>query len=226
MRPKAPTAFATACVGVLLATTAAGAQPSQPVTTEPIAFDIPAQPLGAALNAYGVATGLDIYFDGALVQGHYSHVVRGSFTPSAALRMLLDGTGLVVDETRSDDVTILQGIKTAPMHVPATQHYEPYFAIVQAGIGKLFCRDPETWPGSGSVVIRLWIGVDGTIVRSEATALGGDQTRSHTFAAELQNVRLDAAPPAGMPQPVTMAILPRRLGEVGCTPANLAGGVR
>jgi hypothetical protein len=187
-----------------------------------IAFDIPSQRLAAALDAYGAATGLDIYFDGALAEGHYSNVVRGSFAPASALRMLLERSGFVAELAQSNGVTILPGTKAASARVPATRNYEPYFAVIQAGIGKLFCSHPETWPGSGSVVIRLWIGEDGSILRSEAPALGGEPSRSHIFAAALQNIRLDATPPADMPQPLTMVVLPRSPGEVGCTPARIA----
>ena len=51
-----------------------------------IAFDIPAQPLDAALASYFRATGVQLLYDSALTAGRRSGAVRGNFTPRGALR--------------------------------------------------------------------------------------------------------------------------------------------
>uniref|UniRef100_UPI0019541826 STN domain-containing protein n=2 Tax=Pseudomonadota TaxID=1224 RepID=UPI0019541826 len=67
-----------------------------------IAFDIPAQPLDAALASYFRATGVQLLYDSALTAGRRSGAVRGNFTPREALRQLLRGTGLIVRYSRAN----------------------------------------------------------------------------------------------------------------------------
>lgn len=62
---------------------------------EPVAFNIPAQPLGAALNQLAEQSGLQVIYNGELVQGLSSPGVSGSQEPEAALQQLLQGSGLI-----------------------------------------------------------------------------------------------------------------------------------
>lgn len=59
-------------------------------------FQIPAQPLSAALETFGAQSGTDVIFAGALAAGKTSRPVEGSYTPDEALRRLLEGSGLTV----------------------------------------------------------------------------------------------------------------------------------
>lgn len=59
-----------------------------------IAFDIPAQPLSGALNAYAREARRQILFSDALVQGRQSAGLQGRYEATAALERLLDGSGL------------------------------------------------------------------------------------------------------------------------------------
>lgn len=67
---------------------------AQTTETEARSFDIPAQPLAAALIAFGEQSGLQVTVDSALVAGLRAPAVVGRFTPAEALRRLLAGTGL------------------------------------------------------------------------------------------------------------------------------------
>ena len=70
--------------------------------------DIPSQPLADALLAYGTATGLQVFYDGALEVGHRSTTVKGRFTSMTGLQTLLQGTGYVPQATvDSDTITIV-----------------------------------------------------------------------------------------------------------------------
>ena len=79
-------------------------------------FDIPAQPLSAALKAFANQAGLQILFPPELVEGRRSSQVQGEKKGVEALRQLLEGTNL---EFESKDTTIAvkerakQGTKTA-----------------------------------------------------------------------------------------------------------------
>jgi hypothetical protein len=57
-------------------------------------FDIPSQPLAAALRAYGKASGLEVFYDGSLSVGRRSSAVMGTYTPLIGLRVLLRGTAM------------------------------------------------------------------------------------------------------------------------------------
>ena len=58
------------------------------------AFDIPAQPFGQALTAFGRQSGLQVAFDPAAAAGKTSAAVSGTMTAEQALRQLLGGSGL------------------------------------------------------------------------------------------------------------------------------------
>lgn len=69
---------------------AAAQEKSARVGTMP--FDIPAQSLSSALNAFGVQSGLQVSLAAATSRGAMSKAVKGDFTPREALARLLDGT--------------------------------------------------------------------------------------------------------------------------------------
>ena len=48
-------------------------------------YNIPAQPLGAALNAYAEATGIDLVVSPDVVSGKRSHALKGNYSADAAL---------------------------------------------------------------------------------------------------------------------------------------------
>ena len=79
------------------------------VAEKRIAFDIPAQPLASALEAYSAATGVEIFYDAVLAAGHRSASVKGSFLPARALETLLLGTGYVPRSTGPDTISIAPG---------------------------------------------------------------------------------------------------------------------
>lgn len=57
-------------------------------------FNIPAQPLGSAINAFIRQTGWEVGFNSPTVVGKRSTAVSGSMSPAHALQTLLAGTGL------------------------------------------------------------------------------------------------------------------------------------
>lgn len=66
-----------------------------PVTAGAVrTFDIPAQALATALNAFGRQSGLQVTLATATAQGVTSQAVSGSFTPEDALARMLRGTGI------------------------------------------------------------------------------------------------------------------------------------
>lgn len=58
------------------------------------AFNIPAQPLASALNAFGRQSGLQVTLASSTTRGITSRPVSGSFTSQQALAQMLEGTGI------------------------------------------------------------------------------------------------------------------------------------
>jgi iron complex outermembrane receptor protein len=71
-----------------------GAAPGQLAQAERRAFNIPVQPLGSALTAFGQQSGLQVTFNPALASGRRSSAVFGTFAAEEALRLVLAGTGV------------------------------------------------------------------------------------------------------------------------------------
>ena len=95
-----------ACAFAIVASTAACAQSAR-------AYDIPAGPLGDALNRYAAQSEHQIFFAGDLVRGRDTPGLKGRFTPADALNRLLAGTGLVWTETRPGVIYLRRGAEEA-----------------------------------------------------------------------------------------------------------------
>lgn len=102
-----------ACLGQMISTVYAqeGAAPVQQMPA--IDFSIGAQPLGAALNAFAEAAGWQVSFPTELAVDAHSSGVNGIHTPEAALRALLDGTGLEYRITGEHAVTLTRSMSVA-----------------------------------------------------------------------------------------------------------------
>src|SRR5262245_9666622 len=69
-----------------------------------VEFNISAQPLGSALNAFGEATGWQVSVPTELVAGLTSSGISGKHRPEDALQALLIGTGLTYRMTGTNAV--------------------------------------------------------------------------------------------------------------------------
>src|SRR3954471_13277468 len=89
-------------MAALLATTcavsapAAWAQTAKTAAAE-TAFDVPAQGLSAALNAFARQAGVQILFPYDAIEGRTSKALQGQYTTRKALDLLLAGSPLVID---------------------------------------------------------------------------------------------------------------------------------
>lgn len=189
-------------------------------TKPPVEFAIAAQPLAAALDVYSATSGLELFYDGELAIGRRSRAVEGLFAPDIALRELLVGSGLVARATGPNSFTI------APISpsLAANSAYQSYFAAVQTRVSQVLCARAGTHPGDTDLLIQLWIASSGTVQRAQLLDARADRVRESAFGAALRGVPIGASPPAGLPQPITMAILARANGEAtGCvSPATMA----
>jgi hypothetical protein len=189
-------------------------------------FDIPAQPLASALDAYSVITGKEVFYDGAAERGRRSTTIKGYFTPVAALNTLLLGTSLLALPSGSNGYTLVispePGSLGAAAHLAADRRYARYFAVIQTGIREVLCRRAEIIPGRGRLVFSLWIASSGVVRGVALRGTMGDPKRDALFSAVLQSTTLDEPPPSMMPQPVTMVLYPEKQTELRVCPAAAA----
>lgn len=91
----------------------------------PMAFDIPAQSLASALNAFAETSGLQVSYPAELAQGRSSSSVTGMQTPEAALGLLLGGTGLTHRFTDAVTITLVEEVPATVVPAPAQPQSSP-----------------------------------------------------------------------------------------------------
>jgi len=120
----------------------------------PVAFNIPAQSLASALNAYSITTHYEVVYNGQLAVGRQSAAVKGNFTPEAALQLLLEGTGLLPHYMAADAFVLVEddhplvAVNTAPRDAVIS-----YYGRIQASLKRAFCANRRTQPGDYRVVL-------------------------------------------------------------------------
>jgi TonB family protein len=187
-------------------------------TNGPILFDIPAQPLDQALDAFGAVSGLQIFYENASTSGRRSTAVHGTFDRQVALRILLQGSGLAarVIATGTISVAKLGDADAAPANGSAEAAYLPYYGRLQADVMKMLCGKTETRPGKYHIALQYWIDARGRIASLTLIGSSGNHERDSAIMAAVKALSLP--PPGDMPQPVTMAIEP--VQPDGCPSAD------
>jgi TonB family protein len=202
-------------------------------TPETLHFDFPAQPLQAALAAYSRQTGLSVLVSSLLTDGRQAAAVHGDLDASSALRELLAGTRLdvryisataftlvpVPDPTPATDSTI------EPEATPSADRLNKsgYAAVIQRTVTRTLClAQPEAF-GRYRVGIQLWIDDTGLVRDARVLESSGVAERDASVLSRLRRLALDAPPPPGLAQPVTILLAPRPDPAADCRPF-LAGG--
>lgn len=213
---------------------AASAQPAPPASQA--WFDIPAQSLAAALDAYSKTTGVVIAYNGNLAVGRVSNPVRGQFDPRQAITLLLQGSGLVADYTASDAIVVIPAphesfVTPSPSAIAQAALSQQsaierrYSALLQERLNNALCAQRATRPGTYRAAISFWIGPSGSVTRVKLLGTTGDPQRDAAIAEAAHRVSAGEAPPAQMTQPFTMVVLPQASGgTVDCPPGE--GGRR
>ncbi|MEK6763094.1 MAG: TonB-dependent receptor [Nitrospirota bacterium] len=135
---KAPVlALITVLIGVL----PVSAQPTpseKSGANQSMAFAIPAQPLTSALHAFAETSGLQVSFPSELAAGVSSLGLNGSYTPNAALQLLLSGTGLTHRFTNPSTITLVPESVTPSVLPPplAQSQVAPSDFIHETGEGQ------------------------------------------------------------------------------------------
>ena len=75
---------------------------AEPVTADPVDFQISEQPLNSALNEFARQSDREIFYASGVVDGIYANGVDGKYEPEDALELLLGDSGLEYSVTASD----------------------------------------------------------------------------------------------------------------------------
>ncbi|WP_087723666.1 TonB family protein [Pandoraea sp. PE-S2T-3] len=210
------------------------AQASSPTAAMPVQtgephfdFDIPAQPLNDALQRYGAVARQPALYRSEIVTGQISTAVRGRYSPEAALHLLLEGTGLSAErfDMGQSSAFILKAASdsvAAPV-ANGLGDRTGYPGLVQTRVWQALCANPLTAPGRYRAVLRFQLDAAGHVERPRLIGSTGDTRRDTAVLETLRDIRMDAAPPNDMPQPVTLLLLPRD-AEFGLPCDAAAGG--
>jgi outer membrane receptor protein involved in Fe transport len=87
-------------------------------------IDIPAQPLGSALRAFGVETDSQVMFSKEVVEGRTNRAVKGNYSAAEALDELLKGTTLRAEQS-ADRVFLIKGLASTHASLEAAQPVQP-----------------------------------------------------------------------------------------------------
>ncbi|MFA6071970.1 MAG: hypothetical protein WC810_25625 [Janthinobacterium sp.] len=188
--------------------------------TPAVAFNIPSQPLNAALNQYADTTGQPALFSSDLVHARTSTAVHGLHSAEGALRILLQGTGLMADKRSSGlGQTFILKEAGAASAVPASAsarhglaelfREDGYAGLVQMRIWQALCSDARTRPGNYTSLLQFYLETDGRIGAVRLLGSSGDARRDAALLHTLRTVHIGRMPPAAIArQRLTMMVAP------------------
>ena len=213
---------------------AEGSATRSPTIVQP--FDIPAQPVSSAIEAFAVASGVQVIYDRPRGAQPRSNPIQGTFTPRAALNSLLEGTGLNARFTDDQDAVLtptplasasasqdLDGLGStlpklfmAPLRVegsvvldagrPDDTSARLYATAVQAQLQQVLSSDPRTARGDYDARLELWIGPAGDIRQAGIAQTSGQAQRDADILMVVRRLVMDDPPPKDMVQPIRVAV--------------------
>jgi hypothetical protein len=192
------------------------------------AFEIPPQPLEAALDAFSSISNVQVLYETSLTSERRSAKVKGVFTPQAALDAMLAGTGLTAWHTTEDSYSLVRqqdatslGSNDPGRLPPEIARYGHFLGAVQAGLLDTLCRKAETRPGRYEIALKFTVGSSGAVLQTSLLSSTGDRERDARIVAAVEHLTVGEAPPPQLSQPITMLIAPRSPDETGdCASAD------
>ncbi|MEJ0099941.1 MAG: TonB C-terminal domain-containing protein [Pseudomonadota bacterium] len=85
-----------------------------------------------------------------------------------------------------------------------------YAGLLKDELQNRLTGDKRIRSGSYSVVVRVWVRSDGVVEKANIQGSSGDADRDRVIESVLANLtRLTQAPPADMPQPISLRVVSR-----------------
>ncbi|WP_422087259.1 TonB family protein [Variovorax sp.] len=198
---------------------------------ELLRFDLPVQPLEISLAVFGRITGYSVLVTSSLTAGREAAAVQGDYAPRDALQHMLAGTGLAARYTATNAFTLVPvpaesaaeearnaRASKAQAEAEGLRIQAGYAAVLQSSITRVLCAvQPDTF-GRYRLGIQLWIDPAGLVSGTRLLESSGQGTRDATVLASLRTLEMDAPPPPGMAQPVTILLTPRADPARDCRP--------
>ena len=177
-------------------------------------FDIPAQALDDALQAFGRQTGWSLLYDTAQVTGRKAAALSGEFTVPDAIARLLAGSSMTARFTSSEALLIVPETRAAgkagASDAGNSRQAGPradYYGRLQLRVTQALCGDPLTAPGRHRVALRFDIGPLNTLENLQVRVSDHPDVEARV-RARLAGLPVGGPPPAGLRMPVTMVVLP------------------
>lgn len=189
-----------------------------------IDFDITAQPLAAALEQYGAVAGRNVLYNSNLTAGLHSSAVYGPMTADIALARLLAGSGLSARVLGETSFVLYPAPATAQAVLPVPVNH--YYARLQTGLRAALCAEADARPGRYRIALQFWIDPAGNVERFARLGSAGSAAVDAGIDRALRRMQVDAPPPTGLAQPVTLVVVPQGPGTTmacNASPARRAG---
>jgi len=197
---------------------------------EPVRFDLPAQPLEISLSVFGRITGHSVLVASSLTAGREAAAVQGDFVPREALQRMLAGSGLAARYIGADAFTLVP-VPSVPSARERADERVPkagaaaqigYAAVLQTSITRVLCiAQPDAF-GRYRLGLQIWIDAAGLVNEARLIEGSGLAQRDALVLATLGSLQMDAPPPPGMAQPVTILLTPRADPARDCRPWRAA----
>jgi hypothetical protein len=189
-------------------------------SADQLSFTIPAQPLEDALLAYAKVTGVEVFVDHALAAGQRSKPIEGVYHLEAALLLMLEGTGLELRQVapRAYTLVAISSREPSPDRAPgwlADRTRSRFFTAVQTTVKQILCTQPEIAPGQYRAALAIWTDSIGRVVEARLLGATADTPSVRRLLDSMKGASVGQPPPAGLEQPVTFVILPRRPDQTG-----------
>ncbi len=168
-------------------------------------FDIPAQSLSMALEAFSTASGYQLLVADRVPATALSSPVQGVFAPRDALSRLIAGAGFEVTYTSARAAILVRGTRALQEDAQQRVRYE---ISLQADTIDRLCQSAVTRPGSYRAAIDIWVAPTGRVQRAELLDSTGDSGRDQQLLSALRTMTT-AGPPGAMTQPTTLIIQPK-----------------
>ncbi|MBG0812398.1 STN domain-containing protein [Methylosinus sp. H3A] len=197
-------------------------------------YDIPAQSLASALEAYGQAAGVQVLFESRSAAGRRSAPLHGSFTADAALERLLAGTDVKVRYVGPNAITLeplaalfdlppahplaSADMSLDPLQVQASRDGDQELALlrdysdaVRSDIERALRRNARTRSGNYRIGVKLWVDDARRVERAQLFQSTGDSERDAAVSASLQGLLISRDAPTHLPLPVRVLVVVKSL---------------
>lgn len=199
-------------------------------------FALPAQPLGDSLEAIGHVAGVAVLVDERHA-GRRAPALAGRLTVMDALRRLLDGSGLRIRQTDGEAIVVYAPSADGPGRaatdagsalraedIPGARaggaNFSGYIGRLQKAVLRTLCGNAAARPGEYRLALQLRLDDGGHVARMRLLDTTGSSRVDAAVTRAIQGMDVGAPPPAGMPQPVSILLLP---GGTHCAAPRRSG---